>query len=196
MKNIVLAALLCTWLHKGTVAQFIKAGPKLGANLVKIDGQAFKEGYQLGYFAGIFAEFKLSESWYLQTDVLFNETRFDQSTDFRDVYRNLLRVDSLTKIKLQGLSIPKTANWKPANFLSFSAGFQVSAFMQRGAGILQNAANTFKQGDLALVGGANLLLGKFRVNGRYSFGLFNLNNIEGQNPWRQQVAQLGVGWVL
>jgi Outer membrane protein beta-barrel domain len=177
-------------------AQFLKIGPKVGANLVKIEGQAFSDGYQLGYYAGAFAELKLAKNWYIQPELLFNETQFDQSSDFRDIYRNLLKPDSLMRIKLQALSIPITLNWKIANVLSLTAGAQFSAFMNKGDGLLQNAGNAFTNGDISMLAGANIMLGKLRINGRYGWGMKDINNTGKQDPWKQQTAQIGLGLVL
>jgi len=67
-------------------AQFIKIGPKAGANLVKMEGKSFKESFQLGYFAGAFAEVKLGKKFYLQPEVLFTETNLSTSSNFNSIY--------------------------------------------------------------------------------------------------------------
>jgi hypothetical protein len=195
MKTIYAVAMACLLSAQGQ-AQFLKIGPKLGANLVKVDGQSFNDAYNLGYYAGAFAELRLGSKWYLQPELLFNQTSLSQSSDFRDIYKNVLRLDSIGQIKLQTLSIPLTINWRIANVLALSAGTQFSLVLDRNETLLTNAGNTFSKGDMALLGGANVTLGKFRVNGRYAIGLKNLNDIDNQDKWKSQTLQLGLGFVF
>lgn len=177
-------------------AQFIKIGPKVGANMQKISGQSFNDSYKLGYYAGLFAELKLGEKWQIQPEVLFSETSFRQSSDFRDLYKDLLSVDSLKKIKLSQLSIPITLNFKVANVLALQVGPQFSINMDKNKTILKNAGDAFSNGDFAMVAGAKFMLGKFRISGRYVAGMSNINDIDKQDNWKSQAIQLGVGFVF
>jgi hypothetical protein len=177
-------------------AQVLKIGPKVGANLVKVNAESFSSVYDLGYHVGAFVEVRLGSKWYLQPELLFNQTKLSRSNSFKDIYNNFLRFDSLRTIKLQTLSIPLTINWKLANVLALSAGPQFSLVMDREASLVSNVGKTFSRGDLALVGGANLLLGKFRMSGRYAVGLNNLNDLGKQDAWRSQTLQLGMGFVF
>jgi hypothetical protein len=177
-------------------AQFIKIGPKFGANLQKIDGRSFEDAYQLGYYAGIFAELKLGEKWQIQPEVLFSETKMDQSSDFRDIYRNILSVDSLKSLKLSQLSIPVLLNYRLANILALQVGPQFSINMDKNESMVKNAGSAFTKGDFAMVGGVQLMLSKFRVSGRYVLGMSNINDIDNQDKWKSQAIQLGVGFVF
>jgi hypothetical protein len=177
-------------------AQFLKIGPKLGANMVKMDGQSFENGFQLGYYAGAFAELKLGKKFYLQPEVLFAETELSTTSSFSSIYEDLLVLDTLKGIKLQSLIIPVTLNWRIANILSLSAGPQFSINNQKGESFLTNVENAFSKGDIAAVAGVNLMLSKFRVNARYCWGIKEMNNIDEQDPWKQQTLQLGVGFVF
>ncbi|MES2649112.1 MAG: porin family protein [Bacteroidota bacterium] len=195
MRKVICLFLLAAFVNNAR-AQFIKIGPKVGANLQKIESKSFKEGYQLGYYAGIFAELKLGEKWEIQPEVLFNETKFDQSSDFRDIYRNILSVDSASKIKLSQLSIPITLNYKIANVLALQVGPQFSINMDKNKTLLKNAGDAFTAGDFAMVGGVKFMLSKFRITGRYVLGLSNINDIDNKDQWKSQSVQLGVGFVF
>ncbi len=177
-------------------AQFMKIGAKAGANLVKMDGQSFSDGFQSGYYAGGFAEMKLGKNFYLQPEMLFSEANMRTTTSFESLYKDLLKMDTLKSIKLQTLSMPITLNWKIANILSLAVGPQFSINMKKGDGLLKNAGAAFSDGDIAMVAGANIMLGNFRVSGRYAWGMNNMNNISKQETWKQQTAQLGVGFVF
>jgi hypothetical protein len=177
-------------------SQFLKFGVKGGANLVKMAGQSFKDGYDLGYYAGGFVELKLGEKWFLQPEVLFGETSLTYSEDFKDIYENVLDISKLSTMKLQRLSIPLTLNYKIANIFSLTAGPQFSIIMDRGESFMKNAEQAFSNGDIGLIAGGNFHFGKFRVNGRYIWGLKDMNNIDNQDAWKAQTAQLGVGFVF
>jgi hypothetical protein len=179
-----------------SVAQFLKFGVKGGANLVKLSGISFEEGYDLGYYAGAFAEVKLNEKWFIQPEIQFGETDLSYSNEFKDIYEDLLNINNLSSMKLQRLSIPITLNYKIANVLSLSAGTQFSIITEKGQTLLQNAGNAFSDGDLGILAGANIHLSKFRVHARYVWGLNDMNNIDGQDEWKAQTAQIGVGFVF
>lgn len=164
--------------------------------MVKMEGQSFENGFQLGYYAGAFAELKLGKKFYLQPEVLYAETNLNTSSDFSSIYEDLLVLDTLKSIKLQALVIPITLNWRVANILSLSAGPQFSINNQKGESFLTNAENAFTEGDIAVVAGANLMLSKFRINARYCWGVKEMNNIDKQDNWKQQTLQLGVGFVF
>ncbi len=182
-------------------AQFIKIGPKIGANLQKINGQSFSDGYQLGYYAGAFAEIKLGNKWQLQPELLFNETKFDQSNNFRDIYHNILSVDSVRKIKLSQISIPILLSYKIANILAIQAGPQFSINTDKNKTLVKNAGDAFTSGDVAAVAGVQVSISKLRISVRYAVGLTNLKGgnfkeITSQDNWKSQTVQLGLGFVF
>ncbi|HSR37961.1 MAG TPA: porin family protein, partial [Phnomibacter sp.] len=191
MKKILAFSLLLFVSLVGN-AQWLKVGPKFGANLQKIDGKDFDEAFQLGYYLGGFAEIGLGKKFYLQPEVLFAETRMNTATEFTSIYRDLLKVDTLRSIKFQSLAIPITLNWRIANILSLSAGPQFSINMNKGESFMRNAEAAITNGDIAMMLGANVMLSKFRVNGRYMWGLKDQSAMEGGNSWKRQTIQLGV----
>lgn len=195
MKKI-LACFMLMSLAFVSQAQWLKVGPKIGANLQKIDGKGFDEAFQLGYYLGGFAEIGLGKKFYLQPEVLFAETNMSTATEFTSIYRDLLKVDTLKTIKFQSLAIPITLNWRIANILSLSAGPQFSINTSKGQSFMRNAEAAITNGDIAMMLGANVMLTKFRVNGRYMWGLKDQNAIDGGNPWKRQTIQLGIGFVF
>lgn len=177
-------------------AQFIKIGPKAGANLTKISGQSFKDEFNLGYYAGGFVELGLGKKWYLQPEVLFNETSVRRTNDFAALYNNLLKTDSIKNIKLKYLSIPVMLGYKIANVLSLEAGAQYGIKMNTHETLLQNGKEAFKNGDFSLLAGVELRLLKFRVTARYAVGLSSINDIDNRDQWKSQTIQAGIGFVF
>jgi hypothetical protein len=82
------------------------------------------------------------------------------------------------------------------NFLSLQAGSQFGILINKSKTLLQNGGNAFKDGDLAMIGGVQVKLSSFRLNGRYVIGLNNINDLGNQDKWTSQGFQLSVGLAL
>ncbi len=175
-------------------AQKFSVGVKVGANMNKIDGQSFKDGYDLGYHAGVFAELGLSKKLAIQPEVLFNQVNTKRAAGFNDIYNqnNLNPRD----IDLKYLSIPVLLKYDIAPFLSLNAGPQFSILIDDNQNLFNNGRDAFKKGDLAAVAGATLNVSKFRIYGRYAVGLNNINDIDNRDQWKSQQFQLGLGLAL
>lgn len=188
---ILFVAILCT---QTLLAQF-HLGFKAGANVTKVEGKSFKDEFKSGYALGGFAEIKLSKKLFLQPEILYNQynTKLDSN------YNNLLgnAFDGLTSVKLDYLSIPLLLNYKlGGGFLSLQAGPQVGILIDKDNSLLQNTQNAFKKGDFSMLGGVQLKVGAFRINGRYFVGLNDINDLTNDSKWKNQGFQLSVGLAL
>lgn len=195
-KHAIILAITLVSLAQVSRAQFIKIGPKIGANLVKLSGQSFNNEFDLGYYAGAFVELKVGNNWYLQPEVLFNENSLRRTNNFASLYNNLLKPDSLKNIKLQYLSIPMVVGYKIANILSLEAGAQYGIKMNDHSTLLQNGKEAFKTGDFSVLAGAQIRISKFRIHARYAIGLNSLNDIDNRDNWKSQTIQAGIGFVF
>jgi hypothetical protein len=196
MKTKLLSLLAASlFISQVMMAQF-HIGAKAGANIIKIDGKSFNDEFRYGYHLGGFAEIRLSNKFILQPEVLFNQFSTSVDSSFENVYHNAFN-SSQSNVKLTYLSIPILLNYKLiGSFLSLQAGPQFSVLMNKDKNLLQNGAEAFKQGDFSMVGGAQVKLGPFRVNGRYVVGLSNLSDLGDQNKWKTQGFQVSVGFAL
>lgn len=195
MKKILFASIVLFVAFSGK-AQFIKVGAMAGANAVKISGQSFNNEFNVGYWAGAFVEMGLGNNWFIKPELQFSESQLRNTTDFKSIYKNLLNSDTLSHINLQYLSIPITLNYKIANILALNAGAQYGIQLDKHKTILKNGQDAFSNGDLSLIAGATIMLGKFRVSARYLIGLNNINDIDSQDKWKSQSLQAGIGFVL
>jgi Outer membrane protein beta-barrel domain len=180
------------------ISQFMMAqfhiGAKAGANIIKIDGKSFKDQFRYGYHAGGFAEIGFGGKIGIQPEVMFNQYSTKVDSNFSHVYHNVLNQGN---IKLNYLSIPILLNVKLiGNFLTLQAGPQYSVLIQKNKTLLQNGVNAFKNGDFAMIGGAQIKVGGIRLDGRYVVGLKNINDIDNQNKWKSQGFQLSAGVAL
>lgn len=175
-------------------AQGFKFGVKLGANLNKITGQSFKEGYDLGYHVGAFTELGLTTKFGIQPELLFNQINTKRTSGFNQIYNQNNMNPS--EINLKYLSIPILLKYNVAPILSLNLGPQFGILIDDKENLLDNGKAAFKKGDLSAVAGATLNFSKLRVYGRYNIGLNNLNEIQNQDKWKSQQVQLGLGLAL
>ena len=74
MKKVILSAFVLVLFVTLSQAQGIRLGVKAGANLNKISGQSFNDGFDLSYHAGGFMEIDLTKSWGIQPELLWSQT--------------------------------------------------------------------------------------------------------------------------
>lgn len=184
-----LAAVLL--LSQLAMAQF-HLGIKGGANIVKVDGKSFKEQFRYGYHLGGFAEIGLGPKFSLQPEVIFNQYTTSLDSSYKEIYENVISSNQ-SKVRLNYLSIPILLDYKLLGPIHIQAGPQFGVLMSQDKNFLQNGAEAFKNGDFSLVAGAQLKLANFRVSGRYVIGLSNINDIDDQDKWKNQVVQVSLG---
>jgi hypothetical protein len=176
-------------------AQGIKFGPKLGANMGKIDGAGFNEKYTLGYHVGGFVQININKKWGIQPEVLWNQINSDTANNIKQVYQNLAN-QSLQNPQLNYLSIPVLLNYSPSKVITFQAGPQFGILLNKSDNLFQNGTSAFKNGDLSLLGGVQINILKLRVYGRYVIGLNDISDVSNTDKWRNQGLQVGVGIAL
>ena len=165
-------------------------GPKLGVNINKIDGQPFRQEFNYGYNAGVFAALKLGKNWQLAPEVLFNQytTRTDTS------FNNIFDVKNVSHVKLNYLSLPVLLNYCPSKVFAFQFGPQFGVLIDHDQSLVQNGKQAIKNGDLSLLGGVQISIANFKLNGRYFIGLNDISDASNSSKWRNQGFQLSVGW--
>ena len=178
-------------------AQRLDFGAKVGANMTKIDGTKFKDGFELNYQVGFFGEIDFTEHLGIQPEVLFSQSTSTIDTNgFKNVYQNapgtLLKKD----VKLNYLNIPLLLRINAGKLLTFHVGPQFSVLINDQKNLFQNGKQAFKSGDLAAVVGAQINISKLRIYGRYNIGLSNINDIDDSHKWKNQQLQLGVGFKI
>jgi hypothetical protein len=196
MKRIILSAMLLVAIVSVTQAQGLRLGVKAGANLGKISSSAsFNDGFDLSYHVGGFLEVDFNKKWGVQPEVLFSQS-VTKPSDFKTFYSGISNpsFDPNQEIKLNYLSIPLLLRYNIGGILSLNAGPQFSILLSQDKTLLQNGENAFKNGDFAMVGGAQLNFKFLRIYGRYNIGLSNINDISSQESWKSQQIQLGLGF--
>jgi hypothetical protein len=193
MKIKLSAFALFLFIAQASMAQF-SVGLKAGANIVKVDGKSFNDEFRYGYHLGGFANVGIGGRWSIQPEVLFNQYQTKTDSSFKNIYQNAL--SGATDVKLNYLSIPLLLNYKLGSFLSLQAGPMFSVLMDHNKNLLENGSDAFKKGDFSMLGGAQVSLGKIKLNGRYVVGLNNINDIDNKDKWKSQGFQLSLGLAL
>ena len=175
-------------------AQF-RLGAKAGANLVKVEGQSFKDEFRYGYHLGGFAEIGIIRKLTIQPEVLFNQYSMTLDSSFKSVYENIITSEQ-SHVKLNYLSVPILLNYKFLGPIYLQAGPAFSILIDQNKNFLQNGGEAFKKGDFSMIGGAQVRLSKLYLSGRYVVGLANINDIDDKEKWKSQAIQLSVGLSL
>ena len=176
------------------MAQF-HIGVKAGANITKVDGQSFKQQFEYGYHLGGFAEIKLSDKFSFNPEVLFSQNSSTLDSNYKSIYENVIASDQ-SKVKLNYLTIPLLLDYKFLGPVHLQAGPQFGILMSHDKSFLENGEQAFKNGDFSMAFGAEVKLAQLRVTGRYLIGLNNINDIDNQDKWKNQVIQLSLGIAL
>ena len=184
------AMALCTF----TFAQGFHVGLKGGVNMYKIEGRSFSEEFKHSYNAGLFTEINFSKKVGIQPEIIWNQAQTQTSTRFKDIYND--GIGELKGVTLNYLSIPLLLNLSPSRLITFQAGPQFGVLINKDQNLLQNGKSAFKSGDLSMLGGLQLNLGGFKLGGRYTVGLTNINDIDNQDKWKNQGFQVYAGFRL
>jgi hypothetical protein len=194
MKTKILALPIALLISQLMMAQF-HLGVKAGANITKVDGKSFKEEFEYGYNLGGFAEIGLGKKFSFQPEVLFNQYTSSLDSNYKSIYENVIASDQ-GKVKLNYLTIPLLLDYKFLGPIHLQAGPQFGILMSQDKNFLENGKDAFKTGDFSMVAGVQVKLAQLRITGRYLIGLNNINDIDNQDKWKNQVVQLSVGIAL
>jgi hypothetical protein len=175
--------------QSGNKTPFFQAGIKGGVNVTKVDGISFKDEFKFGYQLGGFAQIKLSDTWQIQPEVLFNQynTRTDTSLG------NVFKISNLNNVQLNYLSVPLLLSYTPAKFISFQAGPQYAILLDKHKNLFENGKDAFKSGDLSILGGVQVNISNFRFGARYFIGLADINDVGKSDKWKNQGFTLSLG---
>lgn len=189
MKKILLSAAAIMAFGFASQAQDIKFGAKAGLNIADFGGDAETSGSRTGFHVGVVAEFKLTEQFSIQPELLYSMqgAKYETVNDFAIVEQDM---------KLDYLNVPIMAKYYLFEGFSIQAGPQVG-FLMSAKDEDTDVKDSFKSIDFALNGGVGyeLPLGVF-FQARYSAGLANIADGEGSDDYsiNNNVISLSVGY--
>lgn len=200
MKRIILSAIAV--ITFGFVnAQDIKYGVKGGLNFAVLSGDVDDASGKIGVHAGGFAEFKISDKFFIQPELLFSTQGakenglLEQEGDFYAVEMNY---------KLAYINVPVMAKYYVTKKFNLEAGPQIGFLVNAKAkatilGISQenDVTSDFKTINIGVNFGAGYDISEnIFVGARYNFGLLNLISGEAANDFKvyNTVFSFAVGY--
>ncbi|PSL46741.1 outer membrane protein with beta-barrel domain [Chitinophaga niastensis] len=179
--------------------KLLRFGVKGGANLGKLDGTGFQNGFKLGYHIGGFAQVNLIKGFGVQGELVFSSTKTKTTDDFSQIYNTGNLSDNGKSINMNYLSIPLLANIDLGSpRIKLQVGPQFGA-MVSDKKVLSAANQAFKGGDISGVAGLWLQLPIINISARYIIGFNDVKDykdVANTSNWKNQSIQIGVGVTL
>ncbi|MDR6966885.1 hypothetical protein J2X31_000885 [Flavobacterium arsenatis] len=165
----------------------LHVGLKAGANMTKLDGNAFSDDFELGYQLGGFFYYNVSRGVGFQTELLFSQTNTKVRDEFSDVIEGAFSGEK----KLSYVTVPILLRLNSEGLINFTAGPQFSFLASDDDTVLENGKKLFKKTDFGVVAGAEVNFRPVTVYARYVWGFSDISEF-GEKANSQQI-QLGMG---
>jgi hypothetical protein len=186
MKKIILAV-VAVFAFSFANAQETKFGAKVALNIATLTGDAEDVSSIVGFQIGGFAEFKISDKFSIQPELLF-------STQGAQVQSEGDEVD----FNLSYLNIPVMAKYYATPKLSFELGPQIGFLTSakgKTMGVSVDIDDFFKSTDFGLNFGAGYdFTNKFSAGVRYNLGLSNIAEDSGDESIQNSVFSISLGY--
>jgi hypothetical protein len=175
--------------------RFFRFGAKLGANINKISGTSYKEGFNYNFQAGGFLQFNFSRRFGIQPEVNFVQTQSDFSDDPTEIYDDIFRDGSQKKAKLNYLEVPVflNVNIGPSKRVKLQVGPAYGGLLKQTVDSLRTNGNIYKNGEWSAIGGLWLQLPVVNIGARYKLGLTDINAIDDRQTWKNEAIQVFIG---
>jgi hypothetical protein len=205
MKIFLLAALLLNSffaLSQSNVEiereNFFRLGARAGANLNKISGKSYNEGFDFNYQVGGFMQFNFHKKLGIQPEVSFVQSTATFSGESTDIYDDIFRDGDQKKAKLNYLEIPVFLNYNlgPSRRVKLQLGPAYGGLVKQTVDSLRTNRNIFKKNEWSVIGGLWIQLPFINLSARYKMGLTNINAIDDRQTWKNQAIQLGIGIIF
>jgi hypothetical protein len=160
-----------------------------------IKGDGLKPGLKPGYNVGLYAQWKIAEDWKIRTEVLFSQKNIEAAGNFKDVFPQAALSSVQSSILLNAVSIPLLLQRSIGRNWSILAGPQYMYAVDVDEKLLREGKFAFRKYDWSIVGGVQLqLTTALSMQGRFTYGLTDLNTISDARAWRSRSISLGIGW--
>ena len=177
---------------------FFRIGAKAGVNINKINGQAYKDGFNYNYLLGVFMQFNFSKPFGLQPEFNFVQSSSEFTNKSSTIYDDLFLDGSQKKAKLDYLKVPLLLNVNigPSKRVKLQLGPQYGNVLKQTVDSLNSNGNIFKTADWSAVGGLWIQIPFINLGARYEIGLSNLNDIDNQEKWKSQAYTIFAGFTF
>jgi hypothetical protein len=181
----------------------IDLGIKVGANLAKLNGANWDNGYKASYLAGAFIGIRYNKLG-VQAEAYFSQSNYSVTgTGFYDAFKGFYNnaADSAKQgsFKVNYLNIPVLLEYKLIPLLWLQAGLQYSGVVSvtDADNLVKDAKGLFKSGSTSGVIGLELKLPlHIDLGARYIIGLSSVNNTDVSGAWQQKTIQVHLGYTF
>jgi len=191
-----LTALLSLLVLVNTVnAQRLQVGVTGSMDLFSIKGDGIKPGFKAGYNAGLYAQWKIAQQWKIRTEVLFTQKNIEASGDFKEVFPQASLSSVQSSVLLNAITIPLLVSRSIGRNWSVLAGPQYMIATDVDEKLLREGKFAFRKYDLSAVAGVQLqLTSALSMQGRFTYGLTDMNRISDARSWKSRSISFGFGW--
>ena len=174
---------------------FFRIGARAGANLNKISGKSYSEGFDFNYQVGGFIQLNIGKKFGIQPEVNFLQSTATFTGESTDIYDDIFRDGGQKKAKLNYLEIPVFLNYNlgPSKRVKLQLGPAYGGLVKQTIDSLRSDGDIFKKNEWSVIGGIWLQLPFVNLSARYKMGLTNINAIDDRQSWKSQAIQLGIG---
>ncbi|HWK06144.1 MAG TPA: porin family protein [Puia sp.] len=193
---IVLTIVLLTLTTATSYAQSLQNwqfGLKAGANIFKLTGRSFDGKTHFGFNGGAYGEYKISNQWGIQPELLYSLVQSQTSADFNSIFGGV----SYQNISLNYISVPVFLTFKPVPELSIMVGPQYDFLAAQTTHLYPQHPDTkaFSTSDFSIAFGGQLNLNKVKIGLRYVIGLVNVNGYNADSDqWKIHGLQAYLGF--
>ncbi len=178
---------------------FFRFGVKAGANINKISGESYSNGYNFNYQFGGFVQFNFSQRFGLQPEVNFVQSSSTFSNDQTDVYADLFQGGSQKNATFNYLEIPILLNINVgvSKHVKLQIGPSYGGLLSKTVDNLKSSNSdslNFKNADWSAIGGLWIQLPLINFGARYKYGFNDINNSAVKSEaWHNQSFQIFAG---
>ncbi len=174
---------------------FFRVGARVGANLNKISGKSYSEGFHFNYQLGGFIQLNFHKKLGLQPEVNFLQSTATFSEESTGIYDDIFRDGGQADAKLNYLEVPVFLNYNlgPSKRVKLQLGPAYGGLLRQTVDSLRTSQDIFKKNEWSLIGGLWIQLPFINISARYKLGLTNINAIDDRQTWKSQAIQFGLG---
>ncbi len=174
---------------------FFRFGATAGVNINKINGQAYKTGFNYNYQLGAFAQINFARKIGIQPELNLVQTSTEFTNDATDVYNDIFRDGSQKKAKLSYIEVPLLLNINigTTKKVKLQFGPSYGALLKQTVDSLKINGSIYKNANWSAIGGLWIQLPLVNFGARYKLGLSNLNDIDNRQTWKSQAIQIFAG---
>ncbi len=166
------------------MAQGVGLGLKVGANFANQSITDASTESITGFHGGAYVVLAFSEKWAIQPELFFS-SQGSEIPEFDEI------------INLDYFTIPVLLRYKPANFLSFEAGPQISTLLSAVDKSGDSIKEEVKNSDFGLALGTTVYLPLgLNAGFRYVWGFTNINDLSNDIEVKNKMFQIYAGWTF